>query len=139
MALSEHLFVQEREVLWSLGEAHHQVDQTKHCRTLVFPKTGPRVEAQVPNVNPRSSRSSKNRKPEVQELDRSPVKGEVKRKKGASLIPLTTKSGVVGQDSAGLPKSPDTLSTPKGKPQSTKKSRRYQCQICHRYLSGKEG
>ena len=103
---------------------------------LFSQKQDPRVEAQVPNVNPRSSRSSKNRKPEVQELDRSPVKGEVKRKKGASLIPLTTKSGVVGQDSAGLPKSPDTLSTPKGKPQ---KRRRYQCQICHRYLSGKGG
>ena len=75
----------------------------------------------------------------MQELDLSPVKGEVKRKK--RLPVTTTKSGVVGQDS--LPKSPDTPNTtPKGKPLSIKKRKkrgRYQCQICHRYLSGKDG
>ena len=70
-------------------------------------------------------------------LDCSPVKGEVKRKKRVSVT--TTKSGVVGQDSPGLPDIPNTLSTPKGKPQSIKKRRRYQCQICHRYLSRKGG
>ena len=85
------------------------------------------------------SRSSKNWKPEVQELDHSPVKGEVKRKKRLPLTPLTTKSGVVGRDSGGVPDIPNTLSAPKGKPLSIKKSGRYQCQICHRYLSGKDG
>ena len=106
------------------------------ARPLISQTQEPSVEVQIPNVNPQSSHCSKNRKPEVQELHRSPVKGEVKRKKRMS---VTTKSGVVDQDSAGLPDTPNTLSTPKGKPLSIKKSGRYQCQICHRYLSGKEG
>ena len=110
---------------------------------LISQKQDPSVEFQTPvgaDVTPQyvsPSRSSKNRKPEVQELDCSPVKGEVKRKK--RLPVTTTKSGVVGRDSPGLPdKSPDTLSTPKGKPLSIKKRGRYQCQICHRYLSNKQ-
>ena len=116
---------------------------------LISQKQDPSVEVQTPvgaDVTPQyvsPSRSSKTRKPEVQELDRSPVKGEVKRKKRLPVTPLTTKSGVVGQDSAGLPKSPDTPNTtPKGKPLSIKKKKkrgRYQCQIWHRYLSGKDG
>ena len=85
---------------------------------LFSQKQDPSVEFQVP-------------------LDCSPVKGEVKRKKRVSVT--TTKSGVVGQDGAGLPDIPNTLSTPKGKPQSIKKRRRYQCQVCHRYLSRKGG
>ena len=101
---------------------------------LLSQQQDPSVEFQVPNVNPQSSKRSKNRKPEVQEFDRSPVKGEVKRKKRLPVTPLTTKSGVVGRES---PDTPNTLSTPKGKPLSIKKSGRYQCQICHRYLSGK--
>ena len=105
---------------------------------LISQKQDPRVEFQTPvgaDVTPQyvsPSQSNKNRKPEVQELDCSP---EVKRKK--RLPVTTTKSEVVVQDSPGPPKSPDTLSTPKGKPLSIKKRHRYQCDICHRYISTK--
>ena len=58
---------------------------------LLSQQQDPSVEFQVPNVNPQSSKRSKNRKPEVQELDCSPVKGEVKRK---PVTPLTTKPRV---------------------------------------------
>ena len=70
---------------------------------LISQKQDPSVEVQTPvgaDVTPQyasPSRSSKTRKPEVQKFDRSPVKGEVKRRK--RLPVTTTKSGVLGRDS----------------------------------------
>ena len=119
VALSEHLFVQERESRRLLKRPIIKLIRQNIARPLISQTQEPSVEVQIPNVNPQSSHCSKNRKPEVQELHRSPVKGEVKRKKRMS---VTTKSGVVDQDSAGLPDTPNTLSTPKGKPLSIKKS-----------------